>query len=69
MPQKKTVSVKVQNPINLKGKKMSNEATETTDHSGCNFFRASATDFKKIPGSLIAYWGSDSWLECFSGKK
>ena len=54
---------------NLMGKTMSNEATKTTDISGCNFFRAAAADFKKIPGSPIAYWGSDSWLECFSGKK
>ena len=35
---------------------MSNEATKTTDNSGHHFFRASATDFKKIPGSPIAYW-------------
>lgn len=48
---------------------MSNEATKPTNITGCNFFRAAAADFKKIPGSPIAYWGSDSWLECFSGKK
>ena len=54
---------------NLMGKTMSNEVTKTTDISGCNFFNAAAANFKKIPGSRIAYWGSDSWLECFSGKK
>lgn len=35
---------------------MNNEATKTTANPGCNFFRASAADFKKIPGSPIAYW-------------
>jgi type II restriction/modification system DNA methylase subunit YeeA len=54
-----------QNPINLKGKKMSNEATKTTDNSGHHFFRASATDFKKINGSPIAYWVSDKVREIF----
>jgi len=32
------------------------------------FYRASATDFKKIPGSPIAYWLSGKWLDCFSEK-
>lgn len=33
------------------------------------FFRASAADFKKIPGSPIAYWLSDSVLKAFNGGK
>ena len=31
-----------------------------------NFFRASAEDFKKIPGSPIAYWASSSVFNVFS---
>ena len=31
-----------------------------------NFFRASAEDFKKIPGSPIAYWVSDSLVKAFA---
>lgn len=49
-----------QNLVNLKSKKMSNETTKTTDNSGGHFFRASAADFKKIPGSPIAYWVSET---------
>ena len=30
-----------------------------------NFFRASAEDFKKIPGSPVAYWASNSVYELF----
>lgn len=30
------------------------------------FFRASAADFKKIPGSPISYWISKSFRDCFS---
>ena len=30
-----------------------------------NFFRASAEDFKKIPGSPVAYWSSSSVFEAF----
>ena len=33
------------------------------------FFRASADDFKKIPGSPIAYWVSDKWFSVFSKNK
>lgn len=44
---------------------MSNEASKTTGHSGRNFFRASATDFKKIPGSPIAYWVSEQVRSAF----
>ena len=29
-------------------------------HKTKNFFRVSAEDFKKIPGSPIAYWMNDS---------
>lgn len=31
-----------------------------------NFFRASAEDFKKIPGSPVAYWLSDKLIDSFS---
>lgn len=31
-----------------------------------NFFRASAEDFKKIPGSPVAYWVSDAFSATFS---
>ena len=30
-----------------------------------NFFRASAEDFKKIPGSPVAYWVSEAVVTCF----
>ncbi len=30
------------------------------------FFRASTADFKKIPGSPIAYWVSEKFLGCFT---
>ena len=33
-----------------------------------NFFRASAEDFKKIPGSPVAYWMSEKMRGLFSGK-
>ena len=37
----------------------------TTDKSK-NFFRVSAEDFKKIPGSPIAYWVSEGFLNTFN---
>ena len=37
----------------------------TTDKSK-NFFRVSAEDFKKIPGSPIAYWLSDSIIHALA---
>ena len=30
-----------------------------------NFFRASAEDFKKIPGSPVAYWVSNNFRHAF----
>ncbi len=48
---------------------MSNEATKTTDNPGYNFFRASASDFKKIPGSPIAYWANDNVFSAFERSK
>ena len=36
----------------------------TTDKSK-NFFRVSAEDFKKIPGSPIAYWTSSKTTQCY----
>ena len=41
---------------NLKDKTMSNDSTKTNGNVEKGFFRASAADFKKIPGSPIAYW-------------
>jgi len=34
-----------------------------------NFYRASAADFKKIPGSPIAYWASNSVRDIFKNNK
>ena len=39
----------------------------TTDKSK-NFFRVSAEDFKKIPGSPIAYW-AEKLTNCFANNK
>ena len=33
-----------------------------------NFFRASAEDFKKIPGSPVAYWASEKLIKAFESK-
>ncbi|MBT62424.1 MAG: hypothetical protein CML13_04340 [Puniceicoccaceae bacterium] len=43
---------------------MSNESTSTVGAEKY-FFRASAADFKKIPGSPIAYWVSNKFRNCF----
>ena len=45
--------------MNLKSETMSNDSTHISDTVEKHFFRASAADFKKIPGSPIAYWVSD----------
>ncbi|PLL44190.1 hypothetical protein CWN50_01580, partial [Klebsiella michiganensis] len=34
-----------------------------------HFYRASAADFNKIPGSPIAYWLSQRLRDCFSDHK
>lgn len=39
----------------------------TTDKSK-NFFRVSAEDFKKIPGSQIAYWANQNMLQAFESE-
>jgi len=40
---------------------------EAISNPNCGWlFRASAGDFKKIPGSPIAYWVSERFAECFS---
>ena len=44
---------------------MNNDTTKTSKEAECNFYRSSATDFKKIPGSPIAYWLSDGVLKAF----
>ena len=42
-------------------------ALEAINNPDCGWFhRASATDFKKIPGSPIAYWVSDQFRRAFS---
>jgi hypothetical protein len=42
------------------------KALEAIKNPNCGwFYRASASDFKKIPGSAIAYWVSDRVLEIF----
>ncbi|KKH46861.1 type IIS restriction endonuclease [Methanosarcina sp. 1.H.A.2.2] len=43
---------------------MTNE--NPSNNSVPNFYRASAADFKKIPGSPIAYWVSDKFFDSFS---
>jgi type II restriction/modification system DNA methylase subunit YeeA len=43
------------------------KALEAIKNQNCGwFFRASAADFKKIPGSPIAYWVSDSLRKSFT---
>lgn len=46
---------------------MTNNTSSTTPVP--NFYRASAADFKKIPGSPIAYWMSDRELDLFESSK
>lgn len=47
---------------------MTNDTNSSTNPVP-NFYRASAADFKKIPGSPIAYWASSQTIEAFvSGK-
>ncbi|HML85810.1 MAG TPA: hypothetical protein PKE52_11695 [Bacteroidales bacterium] len=47
---------------------MTNNTTSSTNPIS-NFYRASAADFKKIPGSPIAYWVSDRVRETFKKAK
>ena len=48
---------------------MSNsQASNTLQGMEDYFFRASATDFEKVPGSPIAYWVSENVREIFSGR-
>ena len=51
---------------NLKDKMMSNDNTKASDNVEKHFFRASTADFKKIPGSPIAYWVSDKVRQLFN---
>ena len=44
---------------------MSNDSTKTSDTVEKHFFRASAADFKKIPGNPIAYWASQKLYKQF----
>ncbi len=48
---------------------MSNDSTKISDTVEKGFFRASAADFKKIPGSPIAYWVSENFLTTFNHNK
>jgi type II restriction/modification system DNA methylase subunit YeeA len=41
----------------------------TTDPISTNFYRASSSDFKKIPGSPIAYWISKKFVDPFLNAK
>ena len=41
--------------------KNNNQIPVVSDKPENLFFRASAADFKKIPGSPIAYWVSDKY--------
>ncbi len=45
---------------------MSNDSTKTSDNAERHFYRASASDFKKIAGSPIAYWVSTKVVENFA---
>jgi type II restriction/modification system DNA methylase subunit YeeA len=45
---------------------MSENQANSTQNTKQYFFRASAADFKKIPGSPIAYWVSERFLGCFT---
>ena len=53
---------------NLKDKTMSNDSTKTNDNVEKGFFRASAADFKKIPGNPIAYWISEKVINAFENE-
>lgn len=44
-------------------------APQAADHAKKHFFRASAADFKKIPGSPIAYWIKKGIISIFSHSK
>ncbi len=46
---------------------MTNE--NTSNNPVPNFYLASAADFKKIPGSPIAYWVSEKMISLFNGSK
>ena len=45
---------------------MSNDSIKTSGNVEKHFFRASAADFKKIPGSPIAYWVSTKAVKGFA---
>lgn len=53
------------NIMNLKDKTMSNDSTKTSENAERHFYRASSADFKKIPGSPIAYWVSEAVRHSF----
>ena len=48
---------------------MSNNSTKTSDNVEKHFFRASAADFKKIPGRPITYWLSQKAFTLFTSNK
>ncbi|MDF1582816.1 MAG: BREX-1 system adenine-specific DNA-methyltransferase PglX [Methyloprofundus sp.] len=48
---------------------MSSDSTKTSGNVEKGFFRASAADFKKIPGSPIAYWVSEKVWDIFGESK
>ncbi len=51
-------------------KEKSSKLLEAIKNPNCGwFYRASTSDFKKIPGSPIAYWVSKKIFECFSSNR
>ena len=48
---------------------MSENQANSTQNTKQYFFRASAADFRKIPGSPIAYWASERIKESFNNSK
>ena len=53
----------------MSGTNNNNQTPVVSDKPVNLFFRASAADFKKIPGSPIAYWVSENLLFSFNALK
>lgn len=67
-------SVVIENRTNMslrksmKGRRLVDETDKIQHNPVSNFYRASGNDFKKIPGSPIAYWVSEKTKEIFEQK-
>ena len=48
---------------------MSNTLTDKNELAAKHFYRASASDFKKIPGAPVAYWTSSTLRSAFADRK